>query len=726
MPSDIDSDPLLPDQARSIVWRIFGEGASPFKGRSSYELVRPMVEHHVSAADRHRVIRELQGWFESHGNRHWLRPEVMGRAAAVIMEGVRAAGPSDAAVWAIGSIDAGLAASLIRSDWSDSAIDGFVQATLRTLKTACDRNKVLNASRGLALDLDSANAEIPADAFVREGRIATFQNLLNRGLGLVGGGLHTASGNLMDLVLDLRPDLFSSLVTKLDHPVVQARAAMRANRPARLSNHRATLDWIRGDSCEAEVALAIVHTLETVNVLDSDLRRLGGQDVSAHAWSTELHPPGDDLDAAAANLLAGLAHSLLRLEPCVCACWIGELLTAARRSLHSHGDDKPLRVQQIETACTKVLVRLVQTSWSGDLVTMLSAGLRTHPIEPWTRHLADLAWAVRESVPKHAAKIARSALRGHDAHVMQALKNNRSIMNWRYWDHREWISGLGACVAIANPTLDLSKWVVDRCRQLPLSVWDADAEEDRQAFISADRVARHWFLVAFQTIPRLKELGGSVDPAEILSLAQKFWDHCRFVQPYVVDRPASSVAAEFATRCAVEFGDASERWLLDLARDPATGPRVLWAAIDQRTLKLGQGGEPPAWPRGSRMDVTELASISSDRFGDGRRSGLDTLEYWGRLWLLLGAIDEAEKTAAAILVSPGSPLARGHKILVLKLLALADGKRGLARSMRDRLQSLYRELWSVFTPNEERSDREQVDALLKGVAHGLLSMPGRR
>lgn len=726
MPSNSEFDRPLPDQARSIVWRIFGEGTSPFKGRSSYELIRPMVERHVSVTDRHGVIREIRGWFELHGNRHWLRPELMERAAAIIVEGVREAGPSDSAVWAIGSIDAELAARLIRSDWSDAAIEGFVQATLRTLQEACDRNRVLNASRGLALNLSSTNAEVPAESFVREGTIATLQNLLNQGLGLIGRGLHGAIRNLIDVVLILRPDLFSSLVAKLEHPVVQARVAMRTIRVARLSNHRATLDWIRADSCEAEVALAIVHTLETVNLLDSDLRRSGGQDVSVHPWSTELRSPGDDLDAAAARLLAGLAQSLLRLEPCVCARWIGELLTATRRSLHSNGDDKPLRVKQIETECTNALVRLAQTSWSSELVTMLSAGLCTNPIETWTRHLADLAWALRESVPKHAAEIARSALRDHEAHITQVLKHDRLIGNWRYWDHREWVNGLGACLAIANPTLDLPNWVVDRCRQLPLSVWDADAEEAHLAFSTAERVARHWFLVAFHAIPRLKALGGSCDPAAVLSLTQAFWDHCRFVQPYVGGRAASSVAAEFAARCAVEYGDASERWLLDLARHPATGPRVLWAAIDQLTLKLGQDRDRSAWPRLKTMDATELASISSDRFGDGRQSDLDTLEYWGRLWLLLGAINEAEKAAIAILVFPGRPLARGHKILVLKLLSLAEGKRELSHSMRDRLQSLYRELWSVFTPSEERSDREQVDALLKGVAHGLLSVPGGR
>ena len=471
--------------------------------------------------------------------------------------------------------------------------------------------------------------------------------------------------------------------------------------------------------------MAIVYSLETVNALDDDLRSSGREDMDGHSWATELRPPCDDLDAAAASLLAGLADSLSHLTPGACARWIGELLGAAPRSLHSHGDGKPLRAHQLEAACTEALVRLAHQSWSSDLSEILITGLRTDPSETWTRHLGDLAWALRESAPKRAAEIARAALRSHEARVKQVLQHNLPMLDWRYWDHRKWIGSLGTCLAVAHRTLDLRKWVVDRCQQLPLSVWDADVQED-QTFNTAERVARHWFLVAFHAIPRLEELGRKVDPAAVLSLTETFYDHCRYAQPYVVGRPALSVADEFAARCAVEFGDPSERWLLDLARHPAAGARVLWAVIDQGRLKLGRVGDRGAGPRLDEMFVTKLASIASDRFGDGRRFGLDALEYWGRLWLSLGKIDEAEKAALAILAFPARLCTRADTILALKLLALVAGKRRLEHPIRDCLRSLYRELWSVFTPNQERLDREQVDALLKGLPHGLSSMRSAR
>ncbi|WP_420462809.1 hypothetical protein [Candidatus Palauibacter sp.] len=720
MSPGIGVGPPLSDPAAEVAWRIFGVGESPLKGRSSYKLIRPIVERHVAVADRHGVIREIEACFESHGDRHWLRPEMKERMAEAVLDGIGSSNQSEAAVWAIGSINSELAISRIRSKWSAAAIDGFVHAALGSLKTACDRNRVLDPSGGFGLDLDSAGAEIPADAFVREGRIETFQNLANQGLRFVVGGLHRAVDNLIELSVALRPDLFGLVVEKLEHPVVRAKAARCAVEIARRSNHRATLDWIQADACPAQIALALVHSLETVNALDYDLRSTVREDVGARAWATELRPAHDDLDAAAESLLAGLADRLLALRSPVCVRWIGELLGAAGRSLHSHGDDKPLRVHQLETACTEALMRLVHQSWSGELLEILMAGLRNDPRATWTRHLGGLAWGLRESAPRRASEVARAALVGHEGHVEYVLEHNLPMLDWRYWDHREWIGGLGTCLAVADRTLDLREWAVDRCQQLPLSVWDADAQEDHRTFITAERLARHWFLVAFHAIPRLEELGRMVDPAGVLSLAETFLDHCRYAQPYVVGHPASSVAAELAARCAVEFGDPSERWLLDLAKHPAAGARVLWAVIDQGRRKLERAGDGGAATLLNEMFLPELASIASDRFGDGRRCRLDALEYWGRLWLALGKMDEAERAALAILAFPAKLLARGHTILSLKLLALAAGKRGLTHPIQDRLRSLYHELWSVFTPNEERLDREQVDALLKGLSHGLL------
>ena len=720
MSPGVGAGPPLSHPAAEVAWRIFGVGASPLKGWSSYKLIRRIVERHVAVGDRHRVIREIEASFESHGDRHWVRPEMQERVAEAILHGIGPSNQSERAVWAIGSIDSEVASNLIRSRWSASAIAGFMNATLRSLKTACDRNRVLDPSRGFGFDLDSSVTEIPADAFARGGRIETFQNLANQGLRFVVGGLYRAIENLVELSVALRPDLFSLMVERLEHPVVQAKAARCAVEIARRSNHRVTLDWIQADACPAQVALALVHSLETVNVLDYDLRSTVSEGGGAHTWATELRPGHDDLDAAAEKLLTGLADRLLALRPPVCARWLGELLGVACRSLHSHGDDKPLRVHQLETACTEALARLVHQSWSGDLLEMLCAGLRNDPRATWTRHLGELAWGLRESAPRRASEVARAALFGHEGHVEHVLEHSLPILDWSYWDHREWIGGLSACLAVADRALDLREWVVERCRQLPLSVWDADVQEERRTFITAERLARHWFLVAFHAIPRLGELGRAVDPAAVLSLAETFLDHCRYAQPYVVGHPASSVAAELAARCAVEFGDPSERWLLDLARHPAAGARVLWAVIDQGRCKTEgeeDGGGATLW---DEMFLTELASTASKRFGDGRRCRLDSLEYWGRLWLALGKIDEAERAALAILAFPATLLARGHTILSLKLLALVAGKRGLTHPIRDRLQSLHHELWSVFTPNEERSDREQVETFLKGLPHGLM------
>ena len=727
MPAVDDACLQISKQAREVAWRIFGAGASPLTGRSSYDLMRPLVERYVAVAHRHTVIREIQGWFESHGSRHWLRPEVQEEVAAAIIEEIETTGSPWTGVWAVGSIDAELAASLIRSNWSTSAIDDFVHATLDALKETCDRNQVLDVGRVLGPEFDSAKVKLNQNIVVQEGLLETFRELAIQDLRLVFGGLHPSVENLIDLSVVLCPDLLSHLIKTLEHPVVQARAARLAIEAARLSNHRATLDWIRADACDAHVALAIVHSLETINALDDDRRFSDREDMVGHRWGTELRPPRDNLDAAAEKLLVGLVERLSRLRPPDCIRWIGELLAVAPGVLQTHGYEKPLRVRQLETECTEALERLVHQSWSSDLPEILYTGLRTACRETWTRHLGGFAWALRESAPKRAAEIARAALCSHDAYVMQALKRHYLPMeNWRYWEHRDWIRSLGVCLAVANPTHDLRKWVVDRCRKLPLSVWDADVQEDPQTFIAAERLAQHWFLLAFHAIQPCKELGRKIDPAEVLSLTRTFCDHCLYVQPYVHYGPASSVAAEYAVRCAVEFGEANEGWLLDLARHPVAGACILWALIDQGRLKFERVGDGGAGPRLHEMFVTDLASIASDRFGDRRSRGIEDLENWGRLWLLLGKIDEAEETALALLASPTRLLTRAHTILALKLLALADGKRSLDPPIRDHFQSLYQELWSVFTPIEERSDREQVDALRKGSPHGLLAMGSER
>lgn len=72
-----------------------------------------------------------------------------------------------------------------------------------------------------------SSAKIPRDALEREGKLETFRSLKSHDFELVYDGLHPAAGNLIGLVLELRPERFQSLIERLDHPVLQAQSALR-------------------------------------------------------------------------------------------------------------------------------------------------------------------------------------------------------------------------------------------------------------------------------------------------------------------------------------------------------------------------------------------------------------------------------------------------------------------------------------------------------------------
>ena len=701
----------LPDEAKAVIWRIFGEGESPLKGWSTYELIDPIVRNHVVLpTEQDRAITEIRGWFESHEDRRWLKSDMGESVAELIVEGIGTE-CSETATWAIGSIDVGLAVRIIRSRWSYQEINSLVEAALTTLKRLCDRDEVLDTTRCAGFTAqDSIKAKIPKDVLKREGRLETFQHLDNHGFELVHRGLHPAAGNLIELVIELRPEQFESLIEKLDHPVMQARAADHMIAAALSLNHRKALEWITKDSCDALVALAIVHTLNTVNKLDEDLRYADHMGVDQYRWRTELRLPQDDLDSAAAALLNDLVDRLAVFDPLSCARWIGELLSNAPYGLHQRaGHEKPPRIEQLERACTELLARLVCQSWSDTLLTELCSGLCLTPRTTWTRYMADVAWEIHEDEPARAAEIAQVALDLHNQHIAKQLEQNRLFLDWNDWHQREWFSSLGRAFVLSHEELDLPEWVSAQCRELPLSVWDA--EENYEAFIAADRSAHHWFLVALHAIPVLKELGRTIDPAAVLTLAENLWDHCHFAGQYLPSHPAALVAAELAARFAAEFGEPNDAWLLDRARHLGVGPLALWALIDQRRLKDTREGRTDT--HYDKMITRELVRFASDRFGDGVQFDLETLRFWGQLWLLLGAINEAEQTAIAISAFPLKEHDRVYKILVLKLFALVASKRKLSPEIKGYVASLYRQLWSSHTTSEELEDREQIDELLK-------------
>ena len=710
MPSNILSSVPLTDEARAVIWRIFGSGASPLSGRSTYELIEPIVRKRVSLDEQDSAIVEIRGWFKATGSEWKLKSEMSEPVAVTILDGV-GTDRSETATWAVGSIDGDLAARTICSRWQAKEIDSFVETALLTLERLCAQDEVLDATRikdVATLGVD--NAKIPKTSLVHRGLLETYRNLYAYNSTLVLLGLHPAVDNLIRLVIHLRPGLFKSVIERLDHPVIRARLAdlmVRASEPV---DHRQSLQWITEDSCDALVALAIVHTLSTVNRLDADLQYANRANTDHYMWSTELRFPRDDLDAAAADLIASLVDRLAVLPSLPCARWIGELSSNCPYMLHQAGEhEAPLRVKQLEGACTELLARLVCKSWSEDLFAELLAGLRLTPRTTWTRHLAEVAWAIRDVAPRRAAEIARATLDEDQRYVDDELQVNHLFLHWDDWHTREWFSGLGDALALSNEELDLPCWVSVRCRSLPLSVWDA--EENIQVFDTAHRAAQHWFLVAFHAVASMKALGRAIHPCSVRILSQTLWHHCHFASRFRLMDRESAVAVEHAARFAVEYGDPSDTWLLEQVRNPCATPHAIWALIDQRMQRCAREARVDAQHE-ERITV-EIIRVASERFGDGTQFDLKELQSWGQLWLLLDAIDEADQTAMEILVFPRSRHNRRNEILVLKLLALVAGKRKLAPMIEEHLISTYRHLWSGYTPSEEGDDRRRIDDLLQ-------------
>ena len=696
----------LPDEAKAVVWRIFGAVTSHLKKPSTYALIEDVIKKYVSSTERNRSITEIRGWFESHGDQQWFRSDMREPVAILILEGVGTK-HEETAIWAVSWIDANQAVPLIHSLWSSEEIDSFVEAALKTLKKLCDRDEVLNATRLGNTVHDSISAKIPKNTAERKGRLETFRHLDMNG---VRPRLYSEVGNLVELVIELRPEQFETMIEKLDHPVVQAWAASHMIVAARRLKHRMTLEWITKDSCDALVALAIVHTLNTVDKLDNDLQYADRMTADQYGWSTELRHPQDDLDSAAFALINDLVDRLTVLNPLACARWIGEMLNDAPYGLHKLGSHKkPLRIEQLEGACTKLLARLVCQSWSDNLFTEICAGLRLTPRMTWTRHLAEVAWEIRDVEPERAAKVARLTLDLHNQHIAERMEQNRQLLNWSDWHDREWISGLGAALVLSQDKLDLPEWVSAHCRALPLSVWDA--EENHEAFMAADRATQQRFLVAFHAIPVLKMLGRPIDPVTVRTLAETLWDHCHFIETYLPSHFETLVLLEIAARFAVEFGEPSDTWLLDQARHSGVGPSALLALIDQRKLKISR--EVGKDVQYDEMIITELTRIASDRFNEGGPFDLESLWFWGQLWFSLSSVNEVEQTAMVICAFRLKEHDREYKILALKLFALVASKRKLLPQIEGYVASLYGQLWSGYTPKEELEDRKQIDELLK-------------
>ncbi len=707
MPGQSGSESSLSAETRETVWRIFGAGAAPGTRGSAFDNIEPLIRKYVPPADQDRAIATIGSWFDSGTHVRWLKPDRAELVADLVLEGV---GPrrSEDAIWAVASIGPDLSVGMVERRWSSGEIDSFVDAAINVLNGAEARAP----SGGRSAREGDTEVTSFRGAVSRDGLVGAFARLEEQSLELVNQGLHPTVANLIDLAVELSPEQFPLLVSRLEVPTMQAKAARRmvARAP---SGDPAIVGWITERATDATVALAIVHTMSAIRKLDEG--RLARRDPPLHEPARDDHfgPATEHPEDAASNLVRQLLERLGSLDPPGCLRWIGELLSQASQALSAPGDgQKPRPLAQLEEGCTKLAVGLFCESGSADLLSQFQLGLLSGRRKHWVRHQMAIARAMRELSPERAAELARATVDEHRRQLAEQRDGGYLAADWDDWHDREWLEGLGTAVALSRKDLDLRAWVAEECRDLPLSVWDA--EEDPDGFAIAEQLARHWSLVALLAVPQRSEFGWPIEPSAVCALAETVWAHCRFCRQHLDTHPEASVAAELAARYAMQYGQADDQWILDQARGEGVGPRALCVLLDERRSRshpLIEGN-----PDYDDMIVAELVRIASDRFEDGGQFDLETLRYWGQLWLSFGAVDQAERTAMAIVSFPLRAGDRHYRILALKLLGLVVRYRKPRHGITEHVVPLYNQLWPVFggTPSQERADREEIERAFVG------------
>ena len=697
--SEIESNVSLPLESKSVVWRVIGEIESPLKERAGHDLVRRIVRERVSSPNQDDVSSQLSGWYESHGDKKWLKEDIRPPIGVLVLAGIGDAllcsngiGDSDTAFWAVGSIEPDMASVIIRSLWSSVSIELFVSYVIKTLEKLCKSNAVIDPKRVAGFDVIDARVSM-RDVQPRK-MLEAFRDLNVYDLWLYPG-VH----NLITLLVRLNPDNFYTLVGRIDHLAIQAWAAYCVvNTPGHCEQHD-PLRWITRGVPDALVALAIVHVVNKINELDSSLR-----------GSADPQDGREAIDATASGLIVGLVDRLALVEPTASARWIMEVLSYAKFALiRDANGGKPRRIEQLEEACIQLLKHLVCRAWSEELLTELRVGLSSYPQKPPTLPLARVAWEVREVEPVRSTEIARLVVDTHELQILEALDGDgRLFYRLTEWSDDDWVAGLGIALALSCKHLDPLAWVAERCQGLPLSVWDV--EDDHKGFLVADEVAKLRFLVAFRAILALRETGRLVESATVRSLAENLWAHCGFAGQHILGNSEGSDVAEYAARVAIELGEPSDVWMLEQFRRSGVDPRTLWALVDQRMIKESRVTATAV--RYNEIVSAECRRVASGRFGDAVGLGLPALHYLASLWLLLGASDEAEQTAIAMMAFPPRLLNRADRVLALKLFSFAASQRKPAAAIESEMALLYKQLWpDLYTPAWEREAREQIDSL---------------
>jgi len=707
------SSPPRSGDAKIVAWRIFGGGESPKIRVPSYELIDRTIQDYVASDKRAVVAATVRGWFAESGDYRWLKDEAKPDVATLVVEGIDAPYVKEA-VWAVAAIEAQVMEQAIRARWTAVETASFLDALYETLTGVSRRDQILDASKAFGMGRqETQSALVSRDAIEKESPLWTVHHIERYEVELVIHGLYPAVGHLVDLAVALEGGMERRVVERLDHPVLQARAILRMNQSPSPRRADEWLDWIAPDSSDGAIAAAVFRVLRAAMTQSEEESRTESQGANESEEKTKRKGSRHQTDATGKSLVEGLVSRLRDLEPRASARWIGEVLSYSSQALvGSARSDKPDVLRELEEKCLEGVSELFVDPSSQGLLHEFQSGLQRRVHSTWTGYQARAAWLIRDGAGERASEIARDAVAHYAKQIETVDTSAAAAGDWFDWRDRDWFEALGRAIALSSAISDYEDWVSERCRRLPLSVWDV--EENDQNFIRAEPLAQQWFLLAFLAIESSRELGRPVQPEAVRALAQALWRHARFASDHLGGEPEVSVAVELAARLAIELGEADDGWILEQAEADRAGPRALWALVDQRRIR--NRGDADTGGNYDRTLETELTRQASRRFGSGEASALVTLQFWGRLWLALGAVEQAERTGIAILSFPNQVRDRDSAILVLRLLGLVARNRKLASELGERVAQLYNQLWSSFgsTAPIEENDRREIEEAFAG------------
>ena len=683
----------MSEVAQQAIWRIFGNGLAPLKQSTCRDLVEPIIQKQFRRTDgADRAIAEIRSWFDPDGDPNQLRPDMSEPVAEIIIDGVREALSTttgienhDTAFWAMGSIRSDMSAQIMRASWSPEQIDRFTEYALDTLESLHEKCNIIDPKHIVGPDIRGATAhphEIGHDDPLRTFHVGP--DTAYQAYRLMYSGIPS----VVDLLLELKPEMLPDLVDKIQNHLLQSFAASCLAGIRATSDYRQPLNWIADTTSTALIALAILHTLEIVHEREIASRTLPNSGAVETVDSVAVSDP-----------IADLVSSLAALGPARRIWWAFELLNHT-----SFGpEQKRPTAEQVEQQCTQLLNDNVLNHWSNEVMNELEGGLRRARLEPRGKPLADIAWGLRDAEPEKAYRISGIILDEHERRMTKAMKD---FLQFPYfvgrWNYNDWLTALGAAVVIHHNKLDPMDWAMEKCRALPLSAWDAD--EDGGAFRVADRVARTQLTVGLYAVQLLTQSDRALDRSKLLTFAEKVWDHADFVRQYGDLLVEDSVATEFAARVAAAFGEPDQAWVLQQARSPAIDPQTLWTLLDQMKRQDNNVYHDNA--------SEEIRNIASDRYINSVEANPQSAPHLANLWVLMDAPQEAAKTAQVLLTYHPLHADRAHAIPLLKMLAFAESRGGLANDLVETSRSLYDNLWGKHTPRDEIHAQQEIDAFL--------------